>query len=91
MDELAAAANAMHSGKYDILILDEVSIAIWFNLLSINDVLEFLKMRPENMEIILTGRNAPDELIKIADLVSEMKEVKHYYQQGVQARDGIER
>ena len=88
---LAKARKAMLSGQYDIVVLDEINVAIWFDLLSVKQVLKFLDERPENVEIILTGRNAPQELIEYADLVSEIKEVKHYFNQGVSARNGVER
>ena len=88
---LNMAYEAMISGEYDIIILDEINVAIWFKLLSVKEVIDFLDKRPENIEIVLTGRNAPQELIEFADLVSEIKEVKHYYCQGILARNGIER
>jgi cob(I)alamin adenosyltransferase len=72
-------------------VLDEVNVAIWFGLLEAEEVLAFLDERPECVEVILTGRRAPQELIDRADLVTEMREVKHYYMQGVVARRGIER
>jgi len=84
------AKEKMISGKYDLIILDEVCVAIYFKLFSTNEILEFVKSKPENVELILTGRYCPQELIDIADLVTEMKEVKHYYQKGVLARQGIE-
>lgn len=88
---LERAREAMRSGQYDIIVLDEVNVAIWFGLLNVNEVLAFLDQRPEHVEVILTGRCAPPQLIERADLVTEMREVKHYYQQGVTAREGIER
>ncbi|MBC2716326.1 MAG: cob(I)yrinic acid a,c-diamide adenosyltransferase [Desulfobacteraceae bacterium] len=88
---LFKAQDAMLSGKYDILVLDEINVAVWFGLISVDDVIDFLSKRPDNLEVILTGRNAPAALIAAADLVTEMKEVKHYYTQGILARDGIER
>jgi cob(I)alamin adenosyltransferase len=88
---LIKARNAMLSRKYDLVVLDEINVTVWFGLLTAKKVLEFLDQRPESVEIILTGRNAPQEFIQYADLVSEIKEVKHYYHQGVLARDGIER
>lgn len=78
------------SGKYDVVVLDEANIAIYYQLFSVEELIELLKRKPEQTEIIITGRNAPDELIEFADLVTEMKEIKHYYTQGVQARIGIE-
>ena len=79
------------SNQYDIIILDEINVAVWFDLIKAEDVLELLNERPKNIEFILTGRRAPKALIKIADLVSDMKEIKHYYNQGIKARTGIER
>ncbi len=96
-DEITKAINGlkdakekMLSGKYDLIILDEICVAIYFKLFSTNDILEFVKSKPENVELILTGRYCPQELIDAADLVTEMAEVKHYYQKGVLARKGIE-
>jgi len=88
---LERAREAMLSGRYDIVVLDEVNVTIWFGLLTVEEVLAFLDERPVHVEVILTGRRAPQELIERADLVTEMREVKHYYQQGVLAREGIER
>jgi cob(I)alamin adenosyltransferase len=88
---LEQAQEAILSGRYDIVVLDEVNVTIWFGLLTVEEVLVFLDQRPEHVEVILTGRRAPQELIERADLVTEMREVKHYYQQGVMARKGIER
>jgi cob(I)alamin adenosyltransferase len=88
---LEQAHKALLSGDYDIVVLDEVNVAIWFGLLAVEDVLVFLEQRPADVEVVLTGRRAPQELIDRADLVTEMREVKHYYAQGVLARKGIER
>jgi cob(I)alamin adenosyltransferase len=74
----------------DMLILDEIINAIWFELLSEDEVLQVLENKPEHMEIIMTGRNASQRLIEKADLVTEMVRVKHPYDQGIQARKGIE-
>lgn len=88
---LERAREAMLSGQYDIVVLDEVNVAIWFGLLTVEEVLAFLDQRPDGVEVVMTGRRAPQELIDRADLVTEMREVKHYYQAGVPARTGIER
>ncbi len=88
---LERARAAMLSGQYDIVVLDEVNVSIWFGLLSTEEVLAFLDQRPAEVEVVLTGRRAPPELIERADLVTEMREVKHYYQRGLPARNGIER
>ena len=88
---LQRAQEAMCSGEYDIVVLDEVNVTVWFGLSTVDEVLAFLDQKPERVEVILTGRRAPRELIDRADLVTEMREVKHYYRQGVVAREGIER
>ncbi len=74
----------------DVLILDEANIALYYQLFSLNRLLNLLKNKPNEMEIVITGRKAPKALIDFADLVTEMKEVKHYYHQGVESRLGIE-
>jgi cob(I)alamin adenosyltransferase len=84
------AQASLVSGIYDILIMDEVCVAICFGLLKTEDVLSLLEEKPEPVELILTGRYCPPELIEKADLVTEMQEIKHYYQKGVAARKGIE-
>jgi cob(I)alamin adenosyltransferase len=81
----------MLSGNYDLIVLDEVNVSIWFGILETEDVLAFLDEKPEHVEVVLTGRRAPQALLDRADLVTEMREVKHYYRQGVLARLGIER
>jgi len=88
---LEKAAHAMESGEYQIIVLDEINVAIHFKLLKLDQVLNFLSTKPPAIELILTGRRAPKELIEKADLVTEMVEVKHYYFQNITARDGIER
>lgn len=81
----------LNQGDYDIVVLDEINIAIYYNLFEVDEVINIIKNRKENIEVILTGRNAHDKIIEFADLVTEMKEAKHYYQNGVQARIGIEK
>ncbi|HOI30391.1 MAG TPA: cob(I)yrinic acid a,c-diamide adenosyltransferase [Melioribacteraceae bacterium] len=87
---LRRAKDKMISGNYDLVVLDEVCVAIYFKLFNTIEVLDFIKSKPANVELILTGRYCPQELIDAADLVTEMKEVKHYYQTGVLTRKGIE-
>jgi len=87
---LQRAWKSMLSGEYDIVILDEICVALYYNLLKLVEILHLLSEKPEHVEIILTGRYCPEELIEKADLVTEMKEIKHYYQNGVSARKGIE-
>jgi cob(I)alamin adenosyltransferase len=72
------------------VVLDEINIALSFGLLSLGDVLELLKKKPLHVEVVLTGRNPPPELIEIADLVTDMTEIKHPYQKGILARKGID-
>lgn len=76
--------------KFDIIILDEVCVSIYFGPFSDEKNLTFIKQKPESVELILTGRYCPDKLLEKADLIKEMKEIKHYYQEGVTARKGIE-
>lgn len=78
------------SGIYDVVILDEANIALYYNLFTVGELIQVLNRKPAETEIIITGRYAPQELIEIADLVTEMKEIKHYYNKGVEARVGIE-
>ena len=87
---LAKAKSKMLSGKFDIIILDEVCVSIYFGLFSDEEILTFMKQKPDKVELILTGRYCPDNLLEKADLVTEMKEIKHYYQVGVKSRRGIE-
>ncbi len=87
---LLEVSEIIASNLYDVVILDEVCIALYYKLFTVDEVIDILNSKPETMEIILTGRYAPDELIEMADLVTEMKEVKHYYNQDVEARKGIE-
>ncbi len=84
------AKEIIQSEKYDIVILDELNIAFFYKLLNVHDVIDFIKNYKEKMEIVVTGRYAPQEIIDLADLVTEMKEIKHYYVKGVNAREGIE-
>jgi cob(I)alamin adenosyltransferase len=87
---LNAAREAMLSGKYDIIILDEINPAVDFGLISIDTVLDLIKDKPGNVELILTGRNADARLIQAADMVTEMLAIKHPYENGIQARRGID-
>jgi len=80
----------IQNGNHDVVIMDEVNIALYYKLFEVDELIELMKSKPDHVELILTGRYAPQEIIDIADLVTEMKEVKHYYQAGTQAREGIE-
>ncbi len=79
------------SGEYDIVILDEANIATYYNLIPVQDFVRLIEEKPEQVELVFTGRRACPEILERADLVSEMKEIKHYYSKGVQAREGIEK
>jgi len=96
-DDIRAAGKGLgemrkiiQKGKHDLVIMDEVNIALFYKLIDVNQLIEIIKAKPDHVELVLTGRYAPQEIIDMADLVTEMKEVKHYYQQGIEARDGIE-
>lgn len=82
--------NIVACGEYDVVVLDELNIAIHYNLIDINDVLKMLENKNNGTEVIITGRYANEKIIEKADLVTEMKEIKHYYTKGVNARKGIE-
>lgn len=84
------AKEAITSGKYKLIVLDEANIALDLNLIDLNEMVEVLKNKPDDVEIVLTGRNAKPEIIEIAHLVSEIKPIKHYWDKGVKARKGIE-
>lgn len=88
---LQKCLKAMLSRKYRIVVLDEVNVALHFRLLTEKEVHNFLAKRPEDVEVVLTGRYAPSSVIRAADLVTEMKEKKHYFAKGVRARAGIEK
>ena len=77
--------------SYDIVILDEVNVAVSLGLISVEEVLGLIRGKPATVELVLTGRNAQDAVMAEADLVTEMREIKHYYEKGVQARRGIEK
>ncbi len=84
------AKKAIQNDEYNLIILDEANIAIDMGFIDLNEMIEVLKSKPEDMEIVLTGRNARPEIIDIAHLVSEIKPVKHYWDTGIVARKGIE-
>ena len=84
------AKKAIANGEFDIVILDEINLAIDYGLIPLSDVLDLIDSKPETLELILTGRNAKPELVNRADLVTEMVDRKHYFAKGVPARKGIE-
>ena len=88
---LERCAKILSSNDYEVVILDELCIALYFNRLRVSEVIAVLSARNPLIEVVITGRKAPQELIDMADLVTDMQEVKHYYQQGVLSRKGIDR
>lgn len=86
----ARARQVIMAGEHDLVILDEVNLALAYGLVPLGEMLELLEARPPHVEVVLTGRSAPPELVEVADLVTEMRPVKHYYAAGVKARRGIE-
>ena len=84
------AKKIINAGKHDLVILDEINVAVDFNLIPLEDVLKLLDEKPGKVELVLTGRYANPELVRMADLVSEILEIKHPYQEGVQSRKGID-
>ena len=84
-------SGLLGSGEYDLVILDEANIAVHFKMLSVEELLALIDRKPESVELVFTGRKADPRLIDRADLVTEMKEIKHYYREGITAREGIEK
>lgn len=87
---LKAGRSAMLSGNYDLVVLDEINIASGWGLVPVDKVIDLIREKPEGVELILTGRYADPRIIEAADLVTEMSEIKHPYQQGIKARCGFE-
>lgn len=97
-EDIEAAAKGLEkvrailtAGRHPVVILEEANVAIMCGLFSVDDILKLIAIKPETVELVITGRGAAPEIIEKADLVTEMKCVKHYYDQGVQARTGIEK
>jgi cob(I)alamin adenosyltransferase len=84
-------ASCIVSGEYDVVILEEANIAVKRRFLSVEDLLDLIDIKPNNVELVITGRNADPKIIARADLVTEMKKIKHYFDQGQKARIGIEK
>ena len=87
---LNLAKQALTSGKYQMVILDEINVALDFKLIPLEEVIELIRTKPAAADLVLTGRYAPAELIELADTVSDVREVKHHYAQGIKERAGIE-
>ncbi len=90
VDAVGLARQVLEEGQVDILVLDEANVAVDFKLISEEQLLELIRLKPERMELVITGRSATPAVIEAADLVTEMREVKHYWQDGVMGRKGIE-
>jgi cob(I)alamin adenosyltransferase len=88
---LKEVREIMLSGDYQVIVLDEATIATHYNLFSVEELLDLIHIKPDDVELVITGRNADSRIIEAADLVTDMKEIKHYYVKGVFARDGIEK
>jgi cob(I)alamin adenosyltransferase len=89
-DAFLEAKQLLVSGDYDLVVLDEINGSVGFGLIDVEQVLELISLKPAKVELVLTGRNAAEQVIEAADLVTEMREIKHYYAAGVPARTGIE-
>ena len=87
-DEIRSVIN---SAQYNLVILDEANIAVYFGLLAVEDLVRIIEERPDSVELVFTGRKAAPQLLENADLITEMKDVRHYYTKGVIAREGIEK
>jgi len=89
-EALQRAQELLNSGEYDLFVCDEINGAVGFGLVDLEQVLDLIARKPKHVELVLTGRNAHERVIEVADLVTEMREIKHYYKAGVPARNGIE-
>lgn len=89
-EALGQARELLISGEFDLFVCDEINGAVGFGLIDVEQVLELIRLRPKWVELVLTGRNADEQVLLAADLVTEMREIKHYYKAGVPARTGIE-
>lgn len=89
-EALQAAKAAITSGQWDMIILDEINYAVKFGLVTVQECLELLDLKPELMHLVLTGRDVREEIVDKADLVTEMREIKHPYKQGIKAQKGVE-
>jgi len=87
---LEVAREAVLSGKYDLVVLDEVNVASGWGLVSVDDVVKLIEEKPEHVELILTGRYADERLMALADLVTQMNDIKHPYHKGIKARAGLD-
>ena len=89
-DTLEISKEKMMSGKFDVVILDEINYALQLKLLNLDDVIDLIKSKPSELDLVLTGNHAVEEVIELADLVTEMKEIKHPFKSGIKAKKGID-
>ena len=89
-DTLEISKEKMLSGKFDVVILDEINYALQLKLLNLDDVIDLIKSKPSELDLVLTGNHAAEEVIELADLVTEMKEIKHPFKSGIKAKKGID-
>ena len=89
-DTLTISKEKIMSGKFDVVILDEINYTIQLELLKLNDVIDMIKSKPADLDLVLTGNHAAKEIIELADLVTEMKEIKHPFKSGIKAKKGID-
>ena len=89
-DTLMISREKIASGKFDVVILDEINYAIQLELLKLDDVIDLIKSKPAELDLVLTGNHAAKEVIELADLVTEMKEIKHPFKSGLKAKKGID-
>ncbi len=88
---LSEIMQVMEEGRYDLIVLDEINVAVHFGLIPLEGVISLLERRPQDVELVLTGKWAPKEIMERADLVTEARRIKHYFNKGVRAREGIEK
>lgn len=89
-EAIRTSKEKIQSGKYDIVILDEINYALNLGLISLNEVLDLIRSKPPNLDLVLTGNYAKEQIIEEADLVTEMREIKHPFQKGIKAKEGID-
>ncbi len=89
-DTLEISKEKIMSGKFDVVILDEINYALQLELLNLNDIIDLIKSKPSELDLVLTGNHAAKEVIELADLVTEMKEIKHPFKSGIKAKKGID-
>ena len=89
-EALRICREKIFSGKYNVVILDEVNYAINLGLIDVQEIIKIIKEKPSNLDLVLTGRDVKDEIVELADLVTEMKEIKHPFKSGIKAKKGID-